>query len=139
MSCLTMKRLTFRLPALVVMGISWYLSSGTLDTVQLPSISDKLIHLICFAGLGFCWCWCWWFPLTGWLERPWRQLLYVTAIVAAYGVVDEIHQYFVPGRHASALDWLADAVGGMLGGAAGIIGARLLRWFHTRRTAGFPS
>ncbi len=137
MSCLTMKRLTFRLPAPVVMGISWYLSSGTLDTVQLPSISDKLIHLICFAGLGFCWCW--WFPLTGWLERPWRQLLYVTAIVAAYGVVDEIHQYFVPGRHASALDWLADAVGGVLGGAAGIIGARLLRWFHTRRTADSPS
>ncbi len=139
MSCLTMRRLTLRLPALVVMGISWHLSSGTLDTITLPTVSDKLIHLVCFAGLGVCWTW--WFPMEGWLERPWRQLLYVAAIVAAYGVADELHQHFVPGRHASALDWLADAAGGALGGAAGIVGARLLRWLQTRRsgTTGSPS
>ena len=28
-----------------------------------------------------------------------------------YGVVDETHQYFVPGRSSSVGDWIADIVG----------------------------
>lgn len=128
---MTMKLIP-RLPALITMGISWYLSSGTLDTVPMPSVSDKLIHLICFAGLGFFWCW--WFPREAWLEHPWRHILYVTLIVAAYGVVDEIHQYFVPGRYASVLDWVADLAGGMLGGISGFVGAWLLRWLQAKRS-----
>jgi VanZ family protein len=32
-----------------------------------------------------------------------------------YGVSDEFHQYFVPGRSVEALDVLADALGGLLG------------------------
>lgn len=126
-----MRKAFLRLPALAIMGASWYLSSGTLETVQLPSVSDKLIHLVCFAGLGFCWAW--WFSREAWLDRPWRHILYVTLIVAAYGAVDEIHQHFVPGRHASPMDWAADAAGGFLGGAAGLVGALLLKTFGLRR------
>jgi VanZ family protein len=33
----------------------------------------------------------------------------------AYAVTDELHQSFVPGRHASALDVVVDAVGVALG------------------------
>jgi VanZ family protein len=36
-------------------------------------------------------------------------------IAALYGVSDEIHQAFVPGRDASGWDWLADAVGAWIG------------------------
>jgi VanZ family protein len=39
------------------------------------------------------------------------------ALVGLYGVFDEIHQYFVPGRHADGLDMLADIGGGLLGAA----------------------
>ena len=120
-----MKKIILRLPALITMGISWYLSSGTLETVQLPSVSDKLIHLVCFAGLGFFWTW--WFKKENWLQNPLKQILYVTLIVAAYGIVDEIHQYHVPGRYASILDWVADFIGGLLGGIAGFVGAWLLQ------------
>lgn len=127
-----MRKLVLRLPSLIIMAISWYLSSGTLDTIPIPSVSDKLIHLVCFAGLGFSWCW--WFPREAWLEHPWRHILYVTLIVVTYGVVDEVHQYYVPGRFASALDWVADVAGGMLGGISGYAGARLLRWLHTKRS-----
>ncbi|MFH1572963.1 MAG: VanZ family protein, partial [Acidobacteriota bacterium] len=31
-----------------------------------------------------------------------------------YGVIDEVHQYFVPGRHATAHDVAADAAGALL-------------------------
>lgn len=132
-----MKKIILRLPALIIMGISWYLSSGTLETVQLPSVSDKLIHLVCFAGLGFFWTW--WFKKEYWLQSPLKQILYVTLIVAAYGLVDEIHQYFVPGRYASILDWVADLVGGFLGGISGVVGAWLLQKINAKNSDSLQS
>jgi VanZ family protein len=36
------------------------------------------------------------------------------AVTVAYGIVDEVHQYFVPGRAASFLDVLSDTSGGVL-------------------------
>lgn len=119
------------------MGISWYLSSGTLETVQLPSVSDKLIHLVCFAGLGFFWTW--WFKKEAWLQRPVKHILLVTLIVAVYGIIDEIHQYFVPGRYASILDWVADLVGGFLGGISGFVGAWLLQKMKAKNSNSLQS
>lgn len=132
-----MQKIILRLPALITMGISWYLSSGTLETVQLPSVSDKLIHLVCFAGLGFFWTW--WFKKEAWLQRPVRHILLVTLIVAAYGMVDEIHQYFVPGRHASILDWVADLIGGFLGGISGLAGVWLLQKMNAKNSDSLQS
>ena len=132
-----MQKIILRLPAIITMGISWYLSSGTLENVQMPSVSDKLIHLVCFAGLGFFWTW--WFKKEKWLQKPLKQILYVTLIVAAYGLVDEIHQYFVPGRYASALDWLADVAGGFLGGISGFVGAWLLKKIGTKNSGSLQS
>lgn len=132
-----MQKIILKLPALVTMGISWYLSSGTLETVQLPSVSDKLIHLVCFAGLGFFWTW--WFKKEAWLQKPVKHILLVTLIVAAYGTVDEIHQYFVPGRYASILDWVADLVGGFLGGISGVVGAWLLQKINAKNSNSLQS
>lgn len=126
------KKVILRLPALIIIGISWYLSSGTLDFVPLPSISDKIIHLVCFTGLGITWTW--WFSKEDWVTKPWKYILYVTLIVAVYGAIDEFHQYFVPGRYASVLDWVADVAGGLLGGVAGFIGAKFLQWFDAKKS-----
>ncbi len=35
-------------------------------------------------------------------------------IIAVYGVSDEVHQSFVPGRQSSVWDWVADCVGAMV-------------------------
>ena len=44
-----------------------------------------------------------------------RRLVAALVAAAAFGLLDEIHQLFVPGRTASALDFAADAVGAMAG------------------------
>ena len=54
-----------------------------------------------------------------------------TAIALAYGISDEIHQIFVPGRTADPRDVAADAIGGLLG----CLTALTARWFRARRTS----
>ena len=46
-----------------------------------------------------------------------KKSLFIAAIIFAgiYGITDEIHQYFVPGRYSSAGDVAADFFGAILG------------------------
>jgi VanZ family protein len=48
--------------------------------------------------------------------ESWHASQVATAVLIAgcYGVVDEIHQHFVPGRTCSAADAITDVVGGSL-------------------------
>lgn len=46
--------------------------------------------------------------------------------IALYGLIDEVHQAFTPGRIADPLDWLADVVGALA------VAALVLLW-HRRR------
>ncbi len=43
-----------------------------------------------------------------------RPILFSLLFLALYAAVDEIHQYFIPGRYADVLDWAADLTGGMM-------------------------
>ena len=77
---------------------------------ELPTeVSDKGAHAALYFGLGAL--------LVRSLSRRWsRPVTLGTATVAvivsaAYGVSDEIHQYFVPPRRMEALDLLADTMG----------------------------
>lgn len=47
-------------------------------------------------------------------KRPFVAVLSL-ALTVLYGVSDELHQAFVPGRTASEADLLVDAIGGLLG------------------------
>ena len=77
-------------------------------------IPDKVGHVVLYAGLG-------------WLvSREMRQcsvsaphwlVLTATLFCLGYGLTDEVHQYFVPGRSFEVGDLAADAVGGCIGGA----------------------
>jgi len=51
------------------------------------------------------------------------------AAAAGYGITDEFHQWFVPGRSCSFFDWLADAAG------AGLALWLLYRWIWRVRGA----
>jgi VanZ family protein len=55
----------------------------------------------------------------------WKRVLLLTILVTAYGITDEYHQLFVPGRNASLWDMLADGLGGFLA-------ALMLFWWDLR-------
>jgi VanZ family protein len=61
--------------------------------------------------------WLWWRTLR---TRKWpvgTAALTAILLAAIYGVLDEVHQYFVPGRFLSLTDLAMNLVGALLGGA----------------------
>ncbi len=81
-----------------------------------PSPWDKLAHLVVFGMLG----------AAGGVAsgtRGWRVVFWCVASALLVGIMDELHQAFLPGRAASWSDLAADAAGGMLGAGA-LEGAR---------------
>jgi len=106
------------LPVALYAGIIFYMSSQSHPEEQLPSfvlkdVSDKVLHAVEYAVLG------------GLCYRAFRwgvsgavasyALLFAIATASLYGVTDEVHQFFVPFRESSWLDWLADTVGATVG------------------------
>ncbi|MGQ9798958.1 MAG: VanZ family protein [Ignavibacterium sp.] len=88
----------------------------SLPSNRLPSveISDKLNHFLAFFVLGF------FLNLTLKYQTKFPELkknifLITIIITSGYGLLDELHQLFVPGRSAEVLDWLADLIGGVSG------------------------
>ena len=89
---------------------------SAVHTSFLPGL-DKLLHALAYGLLAALWCralatW----PLEG---RPAAAIAAAAVILAAlYGLSDEIHQAFVPGRMADPWDWMADGFGAAIGAAA---------------------
>lgn len=82
--------------------------------MRLPALwgADKIAHAVQYAVLGFVACRA--------LEprgRPSRARYVVLAAVAAaaYGISDEIHQHYSPGRQVEVWDAVADALGAGIG------------------------
>lgn len=105
----------YQFPAMLWAIIIFIASS--IPAAKLPNftqtLNDKLIHGTIFFIFGL---------LVYRALEPrqiaekieWSRLLIATSAVIVYGVIDEIHQGFVPGRTVDLLDALADAVGGLL-------------------------
>ncbi len=72
---------------------------------------DKLFHGIMFGVLGAFYLGSMGKSRTGY-SLP--QAAIASLYVLAYGVSDEVHQYFVPGRTTETMDIAADAAGGLL-------------------------
>lgn len=94
-------------PFLGALALVFWLSSMS----QVPGARyawDKLLHVTGYAGIGVLAM----RAFHGGLARPRaRPTLLAGLAVVLWGISDEYHQSFVPGRHASVLDVLADAVG----------------------------
>jgi VanZ family protein len=90
--------------ALAEMGGIWFLSSRSmpLGACELPfPHADKVAHFLLFFLLSFLWS-----QALG--KSAWPMAV---AIAVFWGALDEGHQFFVPGRDADVLDFLADALG----------------------------
>jgi len=97
---------------------------------QLPSfaLSDKLLHAVAYGILAVLICRA--ANTTDRWRRRWGALLMVAVVASTlYGISDEWHQSFVPGRDADAFDALADFAGSLICG--GIYVALLRRRAET--------
>lgn len=95
------------------MGVIFYLShQPSLPIPMRFPFQDKAMHLTAYFILGV---------LLAHGVYPGshkKRFALAFAIAALYGISDEIHQMFVPGRDASVFDWFADICGAWLGAFA---------------------
>ncbi len=121
-----LERILRVLPAVLYATFTWFVSSQTADS--LPSaVPDKLAHfgeyglltlLLVFAMTAFE------------TERVTARALALSAAISvAWGMLDEVHQAFVPSRESSSLDLVADGAGT----AAALALVALLAWRERRR------
>jgi VanZ family protein len=97
------------LAPILLMGVIFFFSAQpSLDSGLgwIDDIGRKLIHFAEYALL----CFLWWRALVT-VTSPARAALLAFLIASGYAATDELHQSFVEGRHASALDWLIDTAG----------------------------
>ncbi|MDD5541338.1 MAG: VanZ family protein, partial [Candidatus Marinimicrobia bacterium] len=74
---------------------------------------DKLVHLLEYAVFGILLMLAF---RSDQIDQPMRRANLQTIIVGIlYGLSDEIHQFFIPGRISSIEDFVADALGILLG------------------------
>lgn len=104
------------LPAAGYMALIWVASSieTTLSVEDVP-FQDKGVHFIEFGILSLLIC----HALVGTYPRvsgPRRALLAVLGTFL-WGMLDEVHQAYVPGRNADIMDVWADGLGALMGTA----------------------
>lgn len=95
----------FALVCAVLMLMALFVGGAQPIAVGLfPVPWDKLAHVAAFASLSM---------LLRIALRP-HSSWYALAIAASVGVLDEVHQLWLPGRHADWADLAADGVGILL-------------------------
>lgn len=126
-----MRKITgYWLPVFAWMSIIFYLSSRSSFPVEMPSwaiAGDKVVHIIIYGTLGFLF-------LRAWILGDWTLWTVKSAVITVlfttcYGMTDEFHQLFVPGRDCSVSDLMADSIGGILAGlSVYLYGKQFKRW-----------
>jgi VanZ family protein len=111
------QKILLKLPAPLIAAFIWFLSSQSILPQPKGILGwDKLQHVLAYAVLaaavGF------WPSGAFWGRRPALALLFTALAASAYGVIDEAHQYFVPGRNCNVWDWIADTLGAVSGASA---------------------
>ena len=101
------------LPTIAYCALIFYLSSQEIPIkVNLFPMQDKAIHLIEFGVLSVLF----FFSLSKSMPGYNMKTVAVLAIVFSglYGISDEFHQYFIPGRNSSIGDVIADFIGAVV-------------------------
>jgi VanZ family protein len=98
-------------PMALAMGTIFFVSHQPGDSLSLPQLPgfDKLAHMISYGVLAMA-------VFFAWSEqqkssKPRAVMLATLVFCLLYGISDEFHQSFIPGRTVSVYDLLADGVG----------------------------
>jgi len=109
------KNILRKIPAIVVMIGITVLSAmpGNDPFLNAFHFSDKIKHFIAYFALGMSLCF--WTPSKKWLAKPIIHGIIVVFICIVFGIFDEYHQSFVPGRKGNDLgDLAANTIGGLV-------------------------
>lgn len=98
----------------LIMGTIFFLSHQPGDSLHLPPLPgiDKLAHSLAYGVLAAVTLFA--------LDEQWKRhrsglvVFSTTVFCLLYGISDEFHQSFVPGRTPSLVDILADSAGAVL-------------------------
>jgi VanZ family protein len=118
-------------PALAQMAAIFAISSLSVVPSLPGGLSDYSGHFIGYTLLSA-------LAVRGFARGHWRGVNGRSAwqaivMSSLYGVTDEFHQSFVPGRTPSIGDWCADTVGACVGAGLVIAAARLIERRRTGR------
>ena len=109
-------RFLYQLPALVWMILTFVLSS--IPDIPTPDLGiqfeDKLYHFFYYALYGLLLALAL-FKQDKFPRIKLNYLLFTVFFGSLYGLTDEIHQGFVPGREMDFLDFVADVLGVLAG------------------------
>ncbi|GHT89287.1 antibiotic resistance protein VanZ [Spirochaetia bacterium] len=119
-------KIVLKIPALLVVTGIWVLSSQSILPVPKGILGfDKFQHLIAYLVLAGTFA-CWFFP-TQWQFHRLRTFLLIVLVSSLYGVIDEVHQFYVPGRNCNVWDWMADTIGALLGAGTAALFERIVK------------
>lgn len=114
-------------------GLIFFISGQPFGVPWTVPSADIGIHVVLYAGLGWLWTravqYSW--PTT----RAGLNLVSALVFTALYGLSDEWHQLYVPGRMADIRDVIADILGGTVG-SFGFLVWRRVRAGRIGETAG---
>lgn len=99
-------KLVFRAVTILYLSLIFYISSLSAP-VELPSFPgfDKIIHFFEFGLVGY-------LVYNSICDDFARRAEFISISFSIfYGGLDELHQYFVPGRSCDWMDFLADSLG----------------------------
>ncbi len=119
-----MRYLKYWTPPILYMALIFAVSSMEQPLLPMPKFQwlsiDKLYHFIEYSILSVLLTIAFVNTPPKWLPTNW---IWVTAALISilYGASDELHQNFVPGRHATPSDLISDAIGAI----AGVVGVYL--------------
>lgn len=113
-------------PLVFWMSVIFFLSSRSRLIDIESTVGDrtfyKTAHFLAYALLA----WLWWRAISPEREVTWNLLFTALGLTVLYGISDEFHQLFVPGRFGRVADVLFDTSGGL----AMILALRHVEWLR---------
>lgn len=98
----------------LVMGVIFFLSHQPGSDLNLPLFNgaDKILHATAYGVLAISSIFA--FPKTFKIAFPFATAFFVVVICLLYGIADEYHQSFIPGRSPDIFDVAADVLGAII-------------------------